>query len=82
MHTSEYVDYLKSDDWKERKKILLSMADNICSKCGANANILHHLNYHNLGCEVLGEDVVAVCSSCHNEIHGVKNEYKAYKGYC
>lgn len=78
---SEYIQYLKSEGWKERRKILLESADNKCCKCGNIANQLHHLNYRNLGCEVLGDDVIAVCNSCHKEIHGEKNEYRPYKGY-
>ena len=65
----EYKDYLKTSDWKERRKELLEEAGNECNVCGASANILHHLNYDNLGFEELETDVVAVCNSCHMELH-------------
>jgi 5-methylcytosine-specific restriction endonuclease McrA len=81
MSKEEYVLYLKSEDWKERRKILLEQADYKCSKCDNKANQLHHLNYRNLGMEVLDDDVIAICSDCHKDIHGKKNEYKPYSGY-
>ena len=82
MHKSEYIEYLKSDDWKERRKVLMEQADWTCSKCDAKANQLHHLNYDNLGEEELDFDVIALCKNCHNEIHE-KGEYgyEEYSGY-
>jgi len=65
----EYVEYLKSVDWKERRKELMEEANYECSECGAKATQLHHLNYNNLGFEELDVDVVALCNSCHKEIH-------------
>ena len=70
----EYLEYLKSTDWKERRKELMEEANNVCSLCGAIATQLHHINYDNLGEEELEVDVIAVCNDCHKEIHG-KGEY-------
>ena len=82
MQKSEYIDYLKSEDWKERRKILLEQADSICKMCGAKATQLHHLNYFNLGNEILDDDVIALCSKCHKEVHNkVEDGYKPYSGY-
>ena len=82
MHKSEYIEYLKSDDWRERRKELLDEAGWICHYCGGKAVLLHHLNYEHLGEEVLGEDVEASCTDCHNKEHG-KGEYgyEEYKGW-
>ena len=63
----EYVEYLKSPDWKERRKELMEEAEEICDECGEKATVLHHLNYNNLGFEILDEDVVALCKECHKE---------------
>jgi len=82
MHKNEYIDYLKSSSWKERRKILIEQADNKCSNCGKKANHLHHLNYNNLGCEILNQDVIALCKDCHNEVHGKgKYGYGEYRAY-
>ena len=53
MDKSEYIDYLKSEDWKERRRYLMELADSMCSRCGEKATQLHHLNYNNLGNEEL-----------------------------
>ena len=77
-----YLLYLKSKDWKERRKELMIEANWECCKCGEKAKQLHHLNYHCLGEEELNEDVVALCKDCHDEIHGKGNYgYEEYKGY-
>ena len=79
-----YIFYLRSEDWKERRKELMAEAEGLCSECGGKATQLHHLNYKNLGFEILGADVVALCSSCHKEIHimhGHVSEYGEYKAY-
>ena len=83
MHKSEYIEYLKSDDWKERRKILLEQAGWICYYCSGKAVLIHHLNYEHLGEEVLGEDVEASCKDCHDEIHE-RGEYGygEYTAYC
>jgi 5-methylcytosine-specific restriction endonuclease McrA len=76
----EYVEYLKSDDWKERRKELMEEACYVCSYCGAKATQLHHLNYDNLGFEVIGVDVVASCKDCHKEVHNKEDgEFTEYK---
>jgi len=83
MYKQEYIDYLKSEDWKERRKYLMELADYICSKCGAKATQLHHLNYNNIGNEELDVDVIPLCNDCHKRIHN-KGEYgyEPYKSWC
>jgi 5-methylcytosine-specific restriction endonuclease McrA len=61
-----YIDYLRSDDWKERRKILIEEAGGMCQECGATKNLqVHHLKYDNLGFEELGVDVEVDCKTCH-----------------
>ena len=74
-----YYAYLQSEDWKIRKKELLEQAGYICDHCGGKAILLHHLNYDNLGYEMLFVDVIALCSACHDMIHEDKI-YKEYEG--
>ena len=64
--SQEYRDYLKSDDWKERRLILIEEAGNMCQECGATEKLqVHHLKYDNLGFEELGVDVEVDCKTCH-----------------
>jgi len=83
MHKSEYIEYLKSEDWKERRQELMEQAGWVCSECGEKATQLHHVNYNNIGMEELEDDVIAICNDCHNKIHE-KGEYgyEDYKGWC
>ena len=76
-----YYKYLKSEEWKELKKLLLEEAEYECERCEGKATELHHLNYDNLGHEILGVDVMAVCKNCHKEIHEEEGDYREYLGY-
>jgi 5-methylcytosine-specific restriction endonuclease McrA len=81
MKKYDYFKYLKSSSWKERRKELLEEAEYICDVCGGKATQIHHLDYKNLGGEMLNVDVIAVCNKCHQEIHGEPKTYGTYKGY-
>jgi len=82
MHKSEYIEYLKSEEWKEKRKLIMQQANWTCSKCGAKATQLHHLNYNNIGEEELDIDVIPLCKDCHDEIHGKGDYgYTEYSGY-
>ena len=74
MSREEYIEYLKSAEWNERRKMFMEEADWICSECGAKATQLHHLSYDNLGEEELDIDVVALCKECHEDIHDRSGE--------
>ena len=83
----DYIEYLKSQDWRDRRKELLEEANFICCECGEKATVLHHLKYDNLGFEILDNDVIALCKECHKEIHmekdnddygGINNGYGGY----
>lgn len=72
---NEYVEYMKSETWQERRKELLEAANYICEECGEIANQVHHINYDSLGDEE-DDDVEVLCEDCHLwEKHG-DEEYK------
>ena len=77
----DYVDYLKSDDWRRRRKELIEEAGGLCSDCGLKGTQLHHLNYNNLGAEELEVDVVLLCDDCHKERHNNKDGMSDYGDY-
>lgn len=81
MTFEEYREYLKSDDWRERRLELLEEAGHVCSDCGDKSTQLHHLNYDNLGTEELDVDVVALCTQCHKERHDNKDGMDGYGEY-
>lgn len=76
-----YDHYRKSDSWKIKRKMVLKRDGDLCI-CGGPAKVVHHKTYKRLrltlssaekpvfiGEEMLS-DLVAVCESCHNKIHG------------
>ena len=61
-----YKKYLKSQEWKERRKEFLEESNYECEACGGTATQVHHLNYDCLG-EEEREDIEVLCKSCHED---------------
>ncbi len=67
----QYERYLSSDEWQQRRREVFARSCGICERChDAEATQVHHLSYEHVGCENLAE-LLAVCVSCHDGIHGV-----------
>lgn len=65
-----YEDYLRSAEWQEKRIPVMERAKGKCEVCELNeATDVHHNTYDRLGAE-LPEDLNAVCSFCHNVLHG------------
>ena len=65
----EYRRYLRTEGWKERRKVALDRAGGFCEDCGARGNLdVHHRTYVRKGAE-RPEDLVALCRECHDERH-------------
>jgi 5-methylcytosine-specific restriction endonuclease McrA len=62
--------YLKSDDWKRKRYVVLKRDNWKCVYCGAPATQVHHKKYakRNIGKEPI-EWLVSVCESCHESQH-------------
>ena len=66
-HSEEYVDYIQSNEWRQRCRNLIRKRGRRCEKCGGNGKVLevHHLTYERLGHE-RDEDLEVVCRGrCH-----------------
>lgn len=62
--------YLTSAHWKEFRAAVLLERGRKCEQCGGTSRIqVHHLTYKRCGNE-RPDDVVVLCRSCHEEIHG------------
>ena len=63
-------EYLKSDDWRRKRYVVLKRDNWRCVYCGARATQVHHKRYakKNIGKEPI-EWLVSVCNDCHNSIH-------------
>jgi hypothetical protein len=62
--------YLKSDEWKRKRYVVLKRDNWRCVYCGASATQVHHKKYakKNIGKEPI-EWLVSVCKPCHDSKH-------------
>jgi hypothetical protein len=63
-------DYLKSDDWKRKRALVLKRDGYKCVFCQSRATQVHHKRYapRNIGREPI-DWLVAVCDACHRNQH-------------
>ena len=63
-------DYLKSDNWKRKRALVLKRDRYKCGFCGSRATQVHHKRYahQNIGREPI-EWLIAVCDKCHRKQH-------------
>jgi len=60
--------YLKSDEWKHKRSLIMNNYNWQCQNCKSKATDLHHLTYENMFCEKF-EDLKPLCRSCHEKEH-------------
>lgn len=75
----QYLEYINSERWKNKKKRFLKYYNWTCAKCKKTPkdNIfidVHHLTYKNLGFETF-KDVIVLCRECHAQYHISKHSY-------
>lgn len=71
-HTDEYLEYLKSPEWKAIRINLFKARGKQCNRCGSKKAIqVHHLTYKRLFNERM-TDLEILCSPCHKREHGIK----------
>ncbi len=73
----DYLAYLRSQDWKEKRREFMEEAEGLCEECGDKATEIHHLNYDSLGDEER-EDVKIVCRGCHEDLELEKGTDLSY----
>ena len=65
-----YIDFLNSIQWREKKKLVFEYWGNDCFQCLNKAELVHHLNYNELwGDERINRDLIPLCKKCHKHIH-------------
>ena len=62
---ADYLRYLISDQWQERRRRALERDGYRCQSCGYRAYDVHHLTYARFG-EEADEDLISLCRSCHD----------------
>ena len=64
-----YYNYLNSDQWKEKRRLVLERDNFICQVCKiAPAENVHHITYDSIYKEPLNV-LLSVCRPCHIKIH-------------
>lgn len=64
-----YHAYLKSPEWRKKRRRLLRTAGAFCALCGATRRLtVHHITYAHIGKE-WPEDMRVVCWPCHQRQH-------------
>jgi 5-methylcytosine-specific restriction endonuclease McrA len=68
--TEKYREYLKSDEWKRKRYVVLKRDNWTCQYCDKKATQVHHLKYakYQIGKEPI-KWLVSVCASCHKDQH-------------
>jgi 5-methylcytosine-specific restriction endonuclease McrA len=61
----QYLGYMRSQEWRNRRQRALARAGYRCQVCGGKSGLqVHHVSYANLGHEQ-DEDLTVLCSDCH-----------------
>lgn len=82
----KYTAYMKSDDWKEVRAVVLERDHHRCRCCGRTedqaALSIHHSSYRVLYHELEGDNIdwlITCCLYCHKGIHSVKSNFHRFK---
>ena len=65
--------YLKSDEWKHKRRLIMEYYKYKCQSCGDDATDLHHKTYNNIFKEKF-EDLEPLCRKCHNKEHNLNED--------
>jgi len=64
-----YNAYLCTDEWWQRRSLVMDRANEICEGCRTSrATQVHHLTYKHVTNEFLWE-LAAICDQCHERVH-------------
>lgn len=67
-----YSEYLRTPEWRDRRRQEIQAAEYKCANCGRRTTRLqvHHLTYERRGNEH-PDDLVVLCPHCHAQEHGL-----------
>jgi len=69
----EYINYINSSEWKEKRGRIIDERGQRCEKCGCEKPIselnLHYKNYDMEYGKESDEDLLLICVDCHKELH-------------
>lgn len=69
MTHTQYVEYLNSEAWREKRKASIDLAGGRCRVCNGTERLeVHHREYSRLGRE-WPSDLTVLCANCHKLFH-------------
>ena len=75
---AQYEAYRRTPRWQAKRARVLKRANGVCEGClEADAVVVHHLTYANMGDELFFQ-LVALCRDCHAKAHPEHNEPTFY----
>lgn len=81
-HSREYLAYMHSEEWKQKRRERLEVDGYACCMCGKTAQEciedgeflhVHHVSYDRIFNEDVMHDLCTVCPDCHARIHRYYN---------
>lgn len=75
-----YAQYLQTDEWKQKREMVMLRDKYLCQCCMKNAATqVHHKSYEFVDFTGLEPcfDLVAICKDCHEKLHEARNNRKA-----
>ena len=77
--------FYKSDKWKVARTICIAKAGGLCEKCGDIGSEVHHKihltpeNVSDPEISINQDNLVLLCTACHNKEHERFSDKKSYK---
>lgn len=79
---NDYKDFIESDDWKVKRKMLISER-RVCERCGTDVGLqVHHRHYNKEFGTEKDDDLLVLCEDCHNNAHADLHLGKVSNPYC
>lgn len=83
----KYQAYLKSQEWKDVRQVVLDRDHHRCRCCGRTEDketlSVHHSSYRVLYHELEGDNtdwLITLCRICHRGVHSAKSNLGRFKG--
>jgi hypothetical protein len=81
----EYREYLKTDDWDNKRKATYRKAKYHCQACKAEGEQLHahHIKYRDLFHVSVQKELMCLCKECHFLLHEIikSGDFPTWKEY-
>ena len=72
-HSKEYLEYIKTDTWQDKRLRRYNIDGGRCCMCGKQVGVgdweTHHIHYRTLGHEDIITDIATLCVHCHELLH-------------